>query len=171
MRNRKFPLGRSQPLVNFCGFHRQLRPAGIRERHVFNGHPHHAPRDVAGIATAVQHPHKPVKGRIGVTAPNAFVHRADLVVKVVAPLIKAAHRGGQGLTKKFFVHRRHVSVFCHPAGDVERIQKPPGIAVGQPDQEFPRFFVHGHAGNFPRERPIYEFVQFVMRQTFQHING
>ena len=89
LRDRKFTFRRPQALINVCGFKGQLRPSGISQRNVFNRHPHHAPRDVAGVA--VQHPAHPVKGGVGVAAAYAFMQRTDLVVKVLPTLIKAPY--------------------------------------------------------------------------------
>ena len=63
------------------------------------------------------------------------MHGADLIVVVVAALVEAAQSCRKRLPEKSRIDLRHSPLESHRAGHVDRIEKPPGVSVGQFDHD------------------------------------
>ena len=107
--------------------------ARISEADVFDGHAHHAPRDVERIAAAIQHAAAPVQRRIRVRAAHGFVKRGNLVVELIAAFVEAAARAARHFLRD--AHVDDATTLREARGELEHVQPAARIAVrGARDQ-------------------------------------
>ena len=162
MRQRQLSLRAPQPLLDLPGVEPQGERPRVRVADVLGGDAHEAPREVEGVASAVEHPREPVQRTVRARPADRLVQGGDLVVERIAPLVEAPPRAA-------FEHPQHRffgqdagavrAVRGEVRGDLQQVQRAPGVAVGglgqQPAQRRGHLDPHRAQPAFGvRERPI-----------------
>ena len=94
---REFTLRAAEAVVGGPSVDGELQSARVGKTDVLHRHAHDAPRQIARVATAIDHAAEPVECSIRVGAAHAFVQRRHLVVELLAALVEAATRAARDL--------------------------------------------------------------------------
>ena len=98
------------------------------------------------------------------------MHGTDLIVEVVAALVETPKRGGQRLAQKRRIDLTHPTLHRHGAADVECIEQPSRVAVGQFDQHASGIPADGHGRKLLLQRALKQFSRLLLGQALQLIH-
>ena len=162
--------GRAQTLVGERGIVGNLHGARIGQADVFPGHTDNPARQILGVGSTIEHARQPVERRVGMRPPHRLVQGRDLVVKIVATLVKTPRIEGQGVLDEFGIDRRDLRRTRRGQALLEQIQQASCIAIGVSHQGLDRGLFKLQIAEHLGLRPIEELSELVIGQRLQHID-
>ncbi len=164
--------GAAEALLHLPGRQAQAEGAGIGIADIFAGHAHHAPGQVQGVATAVDHPRKPVQRAVGVGAAHRLMQGGNLVVERFAALVEPS----AGVTEQALqqVGAHLAVVFGQIRGVFQQIQQAPAIAIGGGQQHLEAFVAEGQVAlakpTLLGQRTVDQLAQSRFVEALEHID-
>ncbi len=131
---RQLSLGTAQALEGQGSIVGNLHGARIGQTDIFPSHTYDTARQITGICSAVQHPGQPIQGSVRVGTTYRLMQSRNLVVEVVAPLVKTPGVQGQSILQEVCRDQLGAGSLGGRIGLLQQVQKASGIAVGITDQ-------------------------------------
>ena len=167
---RQLAFRRAEALEGGCRVVGDLHRARIGQPDILPRHAHDAPRQVARVGAAIQHPAQPVQRGIRVRAAHRFVQRRNLVVEIVAALVEAARVQCQCLLQEGGADRGRSGGAGRGLHLFEQIQETAGVTVGITDQRIDGGIVELQRRQRLVARARQQLAQLVVTERFQHID-
>src|SRR5690606_12251053 len=167
----QFAFGAAQPLEGQGSIVSNLHGARIGQTDILPSHANDTTRQITGIRPAVQHPSEPIQSRIRVGTTHRFMQSRNLVIEIIAPLVKASGVQGQGVLQKVCGNQLGARGLGSCIGLLEQVQKTSRIAVGIADQGINSLILK--LQTLQRVLLLYAAQQpfkLIIRQGFKYIN-
>ncbi len=170
--NRQFALGTAKAFLYIPGGHAQRQRTRVGIADIFTGHAHHAARQIQWVTATVDHPRKPVQGRVGIGTTNRLVQCRYLVVERLAALVEAASTVTQQALQQPDID--FAAVFGQVRGVLQQVEHAPTVAIGGGHQNRKPLIAQGQ---LPLAQPalfgqgtIDQLAQRRLVQAFEHVD-
>eukprot|EP01132_Coremiostelium_polycephalum_P018947 gene18947-biopygen10297 len=135
--HRQLAFRAAQAFLHFPGGQAQAQRTRVGIADIFAGHAHHAPGQVQRVATAVDHPRKPVQRAVGVGAAHRFVQRGNLVVERFAALVETPAGVAQQALQQ--VDADFAAILGQVGSVFQQIEKTSTVAIRSSQQDLEAF--------------------------------